>query len=121
MLSKGPFITLPLFLLAILVLVGYRYQQDVLAQQFMVTAVAPCDSLAHNCFVADCTAGEAGCDKTPYEKVTLPARSAPACLLGNSCTAFTCVASDACAATYCSSSALEDGEVCTSPNVSSSP
>lgn len=121
-----PALTLTLLVLAILGIVGYRYNQYVLDKQYVVDAAAPCDSTQNSCFVADCSPDEdANCDVTPYEKVELPGALVPDCLLENSCDAFTCNDENNCVITYCSPDNTEDGEACTAapdagnaPNVS---
>ena len=110
---KGPAISLFVFVALIIGLVGYRYQQYVLAQNYLVDAVVPCDSTMQSCFAADCSPDEdPECDVTPYEKVELPASLAPKCLFENSCDSFICTEANHCIVTHCSEDALGDGEVC---------
>lgn len=111
---KGSALTLLAIFIAVLAIVGYRYQQYVVEKNYVVDAAAPCDPSQNSCFVADCSPEEeADCDLTPYEKVELPGTDAPDCLLENSCDAFTCDAANGCTITYCSPEAVEDGEACT--------
>lgn len=114
-------LTLIVFVLAIATIVGYRYDQYVVQRDYLVDAAAPCDAAQQTCFVADCSSQEdAECDTTPYEKVELPGRLAPSCLLENSCEAFDCSTANDCSVTYCTPDGAEDGETCTQSETASS-
>ena len=105
---------LALFSIAILIVIGYRFDQYVLQKNYRVDAHTVCDPKTERCFAADCSSGsDPECDPTPYKKVQVRAAEAPACLLENNCDSFSCTTSS-CKTLYCDDSTLEDGEVCTS-------
>ncbi len=111
--TRGPRLTLLFTLALVVVTVAYRYDQYVLHKNYIVNAQAPCDPTTEQCFVSDCTPGDPGCDTSPYEKVTMSAAEAPACLEEHSCDSFSCAGSLSCSIAYCSDDTLEDGETCT--------
>jgi hypothetical protein len=101
-----------LSLVVILVVAFYRYDQYIIARNFVVVADIACDPSAESCFVADCsTQDDPDCDTTPYKKVTILAAEAPICLEEHSCEGFVCT-SASCTVSQCSEDELEDGEAC---------
>lgn len=95
------------------VIVFQRYEQYVKEGRFVVEANTACSSEEGKCFVADCVAGEADCDTTPYKKVSIYKHDAPKCLLEHSCDTFSCPSGAGdCGITYCSPDTIEDGEKC---------
>ena len=116
-LTSMHFLTKMGFLL-ILALIGgivwYRYDQYVIAGNFILHADTACDPQKHSCFVLDCIPGETpDCEIMPYQKVDIIANQAPTCLAEHLCTDFSCAESQDCSITYCSNETLEEGEVCT--------
>jgi len=113
---RGPVLPLVLILLGITAIVGYRYDQYLVARNFVLTVDAPCDPSTQTCFISDCSpTTDLSCDTTTYEKVVMNDAYAPKCLEEHSCDNFTCPAADkTCAITFCSKDALADGETCKS-------
>lgn len=104
------------FLIALILLTlaiaGYRYDQYVVEKNFVIEVNTSCSVGELNCFVASCAAGEEGCDKTPYKKVTIKDFEAPQCLEEHTCQDFSCDGKASCSAAYCSEDSLADGEEC---------
>jgi len=110
---KGPGATLSLLAVMVVAIVVFRYQQYVVDRVYPIEANLACDPALHACFVADCSpADDPECDLTPYEKVSISAHDAPACLEAHTCDAFTCEGRRGCAIIYCSEAALAEGETC---------
>lgn len=98
-----------LFLLAI---IGFRYHQYIVDQNFLLYLNGPCDPANESCFIEDCSAGDESCQAVPYIKIELLAKDAPNCLEEHTCESFSCEGLNQCEITYCSEDALEEGEVC---------
>lgn len=111
--KKGPVPLLIIFLLVILGIFAYRYDQYLLKQNYLIDAQVPCDPSQEQCFAVDCSDDDPECDTTPYKKVEMLAAEAPACLVEEGCEAFSC-STESCQITFCSDDTLEDGEVCAS-------
>lgn len=103
-----------LALLAIVGIAGYRYEQYVLARNFLMEVQVPCDPASEACFALACDSEDEECDTTPYKKVEVLASEAPACAEEHTCEAFTC-SGDSCSETYCAEDTLEEGEQCVIP------
>jgi len=105
-------------ILLLFVVVGYRFEQYYLLKNFTLEVNTSCNPEIEKCFVMDCQEGDPGCDTSPYKKVEILARDAPKCLEEHSCDSFVCpVGLVNCSITYCSESALSDGERCVKPKV----
>ena len=104
---------LALIAVAVVAIVAFRYHQYVVARVYPIEANTVCDPAVHSCFVADCSPADGpACDRTPYEKVSVFAHDAPACLEEHTCASFSCEGRRACAITYCSEQAIKQGETC---------
>lgn len=113
---SGPKYFFAFSLLAIALIVGYRYHQYIIDHNFPVIANVPCDPATESCFVMDCSPEEdPECDPTPYKKIGLLSREAPTCVEEHTCGYFSCADINSCAETFCSEEELEDGEVCYEP------
>lgn len=114
--KRSPVYFLGISILVLIAIVGYRYQQYVVDHNFKLKVNTSCDPTTEACFQADCDpASDAECDTSPYKKVSILAKEAPACLEEHSCEAFTCDGKASCSISYCSESEVSDGEVCTTP------
>ena len=105
--------TILLTVVLLMMVAGYRFDQYVLAKNYVVSSQAPCDPTQGQCFIEQCPIDEDLCDSEPYVKVEVLANQAPACLEEHSCTAFSCDGMASCAIEYCTPDTLEDGEACT--------
>ncbi len=104
-----------LMFIALIAVIWYRYDQYVLAKNYMMLSTASCDPAFESCFAADCEGlEETECDTTPYAKVTVLAADAPQCLFEHSCEDFSCEGKEQCEFTYCAEDTLEEGEICVS-------
>jgi len=97
--------------LALLSVIVGRYQGYVADRDFLLRATTSCDPGANACFVSGCRLVDGG-DCEPYAKVEVLARDAPACLEEHTCATFSCKGRPECQLSYCSDTALEDGEQC---------
>ena len=102
-----------LLIIAVVVVVGYRFEQYYIARDYVVNVFTECDSTTHSCFIADQATADPAFQTGPYEKVTITAHDVPSCLEEHTCTNFSCDGIQSCTITYCSSDVLEDGESCT--------
>ena len=114
---RNPIYTLMVFALIVLVVVGYRYKDYILDNNFLLDVHAECGSNEGTCFSPNCSEeGELGCDSVPYKKVEILASEAPKCLEEHACKNFFCSIDQAsCNITYCSEESLEEGEECYQP------
>lgn len=112
---KNPIYLLVLIIVALIIVIVYRYDQYVIKDNFILTAAVVCDPSNEGCFVADCDATDPACDVTPYKKVSILASEALECVQEHSCETFQCVPGTSCKITYCSEASLEDGEICLLP------
>jgi hypothetical protein len=102
------------FIFAVLVVAGYRYQQYILQENFLLEVNTTCDPAVDSCFVVDCSPEEDPfCDTTPYKKIEIKTYEAPECLQEHICENFSCTGKETCTETFCSDEVLEDGESCT--------
>jgi hypothetical protein len=108
-LSKYLFV---IMLLALLVVVGYRYYEYVHMRNFLLDVNVSCKPAQESCFVANCNPADSECDTTPYKKVEIIAHDAPVCLEEHTCEDFSCDGITGCTITNCSAPSLSDGEKC---------
>lgn len=108
--TKILLVTISLFFFFI---VGYRFYGYMVQKDYVLYVNTACDPNTEACFDPNT---DASVDETPYKKVEITAKFAPACLGEHSCEEeFTCdsVSEQAnCSITYCSEDTLEDGEQC---------
>jgi hypothetical protein len=100
------------FIATVLVVMGARYYDYVIKEDYLLEVHTNCDSTSEACFVVDCDNEDPDCDLTPYKKVEIVAHVAPKCLEEHTCEAFSCEGLGECYLTYCSDEVLEDGEKC---------
>ena len=103
---------LALSFLSIFVILGFRYHQYIISENFILYLNGPCDVSIESCFVWDCDILDPECDASPYKKIEIIAKDAPACLEEHVCEEFSCNGLDNCRATYCSEDTLEEEERC---------
>lgn len=109
---------------AILVVIGIKFKQLYLDQDFILITEVPCDPRMASCFTKECDieTNVINCNGAPYKKVTIRAANAPECFLEASCDSFECPLTDTtCSIEYCSDDALEEEETCTTSITSFSP
>lgn len=114
--GKNPTYFLLLAFLGLVAILGYRYDQYVLKQNYLLEVAVSCDPAAQSCFAVDCDPEDPECDATPYAKVTILAKDAPACLQEHSCESFSCGSVESCTETFCSEESLVEGEICAIPD-----
>jgi hypothetical protein len=111
-------ILLLLLLAGILMVIGARFIQYEVEQDYIVYSYLPCDSDQESCFVWDCDpAAEEDCDREPYRKVAIPAYNAPHCAYENDCEEFVCDPKLECENLICSDETLEEWEICNNPEM----
>ncbi|MFH0755115.1 MAG: hypothetical protein V1910_00410 [bacterium] len=102
-----------LFLIFILLIIVYKYKQYILDKNFNLIVNTSCNLNEENCFISDCKPeSDSDCKLTPYKKVIISAKIAPACLGEHNCIDFLCKDKTACSLIYCSNETLEEGEIC---------
>lgn len=98
-------------LLVLLSVIVGRYQGYVIDRDYPLQTTTSCDPDTNTCFLSGCQPGaDLSCE--PYAKVEVLARDAPACLEEHACERFTCEGRVGCSVSFCSGTAVEDGERC---------
>lgn len=96
-----------------LLVIGTRYGEYVVQEDFLVMGTVTCDVASEACFVQDCDPNaDADCDASPYKKVVTRASETPSCLYEQSCTDFSCTDLHHCEVLMCSDATTDEGEVC---------
>jgi hypothetical protein len=115
--KKSKIVLIGVFII-IFAVIGFKYKQFFLDQDFTFITRVSCSPTTEHCFRTTCD-GECDIssniifmDGSPYKRVSLPRYNAPQCLEETTCPNFKCKESDKCSITYCSSETLEDGEEC---------
>ena len=100
------------FLVAVAVVLGYRYYDYKVLRDYLVHANVACDPLTERCF-AEFDPEDETAEPIPYKSVVINARYAPQCLEEHACEAFACPReADVCEVRYCEAEGLEEGESC---------
>ena len=103
---------IPFFLIIIVVICAYRYNDYVVNKNFLLVVNTSCNTYENGrCFVSDCQ-GSSDCDITPYKKITIYAKVAPVCLGEHSCQNFSCTNTNNCKTEYCLTENVSEGEIC---------
>ena len=109
--KRDLYLIMGLFIVLLIIVVAYRYNQYVLNKNFLLEVNATCDKNIENCFLSDCEP-DMGCDPTPYKKIEIQSNQSPWCMEEHTCPSFYCKDNNTCKVTYCSATSLEDGEKC---------
>ena len=94
--------------------IGFRYHQYVIAENYLLHVTTPCDTEAHSCFVYVDTESGASSENTAFKKIEILASQAPSCLEEHTCGEFSCTNYAGCNEIYCDEDTLSDGESCVS-------
>jgi hypothetical protein len=101
-----------LLILAMIIVVGYRFEKYYIQKDYTVTVFTNCNIANHSCFIADPSTADPAFQNAPYAKVQLNAHFIPQCLEEHTCTNFSCSGTPSCTISYCSAKNVSDGESC---------